>query len=355
MTSDSLDRAKSHGMLPEGLGWRVFTITAIALVVLGLAAAIWFAIDVLLLLFAAVLLANLLMAPTDWLVGRGLPRGGALALVVAATVLLLAALGAALVPSVAAQVPELASSLGDAVERLRSGVGLSAWAKEIGSEIDIKSMLPSPTGIIGGATGVISSTFGAFANMIIVIVIALYLTASPGLYLDGAVRLIPHARRARVRSTLVAVGHTLRWWFAGQLVSMSVVGGLTFLGLTLLGVPLALVLAVIAFVLAFVPYIGPILAGILVVLVAFTVGSATAAWAILLYAGIQSVESYLVTPMIQRRSVDLPPALTVVAQVLLGVLLGGLGIMLATPLAAAGMVAVERLYLQGVLGEEGPD
>ena len=352
MTTDTLDRAKARGMLPDGLGWLVFTVAMIALFAVALAAAIWLAIDVLLLLFAAVLLANLLGAPADWLVGRGLPRGGALALLVATAVLLIGGLGSVLVPSITAQVPELASSLGDAVDRLRSGIGLSAWAEELRSEFDLQSMLPSPGGVIGGATGVISSTFGTLANVVILIVVALYLAASPGLYLEGAIRLIPPTKRARARETLVAIGHTLRWWFVGQLGSMSVVGLLTFLGLTILGVPLALVLAVIAFVLAFIPYIGPILAGIPVLLVAFSVGPATAAYALVLYAGIQSLESYILTPMIQRRSVYLPPALTVVAQILLGVLLGGLGIMLATPLAAAGLVAVQRLYIEDVLGDE---
>lgn len=354
MTADSLEQATKHGTLPESLGWRVFLITAVALFAMAMAAAIWVAIDVLLMVFAAVLLANLIAAPTEWLTRRGLPRGGALALVLVGAFLFALALGSALVPSIASQVPDLTASLSDAITRLRTEIGFSDWAAEISADFNIKSVLPSPAGILGGATGVISSTFGVLADIVILIVLGFYLAASPGLYLNGLVRLVPPAKRGRVRETLVAIGHTLRWWFAGQLVSMTVVGTLTFIGLSILGVPLALVLAVIAFFLTFVPFIGAILAGVPVVLVAFSEGLHVATYAIILYAAIQALEGYVLTPMIQRRSVYLPPALTVVAQVLLGVLLGGLGLMLATPLAAAAQVAVNKLYIEDVLGEAAP-
>ena len=109
-----------------------------------------------------------------------------------------------------------------------------------------------------------------------------------------------------------------------------------------------------AFLLAFIPFIGAILAGIPVVLVAFSQGLSTRrADALAIYSAIEMFEGYLLSPLVQRRSVALPPALTIAAQVLLGVLLGVLGVALATPIAAAAMVAIQRLYVEELLGEDG--
>jgi predicted PurR-regulated permease PerM len=119
-------------------------------------------------------------------------------------------------------------------------------------------------------------------------------------------------------------------------------------------VPLALILAVVAFLLTFIPFIGPLLSAIPVVLVAFSAGPATALDALLLYSAIQMLEGYVLTPNVQRRSVSLPPALTIAAQVLLGVLVGALGVILATPLAATGLVVVKELYVREVLGDDQP-
>jgi predicted PurR-regulated permease PerM len=140
----------------------------------------------------------------------------------------------------------------------------------------------------------------------------------------------------------------------GQLISMTAVGLLSYVGLSLLGVPLALTLAVVAFLLTFIPFIGPLLSAIPVVLVAFSAGATTALYALLLYSAIQMLEGYVLTPNVQRRSVALPPALTIAAQVLLGVLVGALGVVLATPLAATGLVVVNKLYVREVLGDDQP-
>jgi predicted PurR-regulated permease PerM len=130
---------------------------------------------------------------------------------------------------------------------------------------------------------------------------------------------------------------------------MAVVGVATTAGLWLLGVPFALALGVVAFVLDFVPYIGPILSAVPAILVAMTLGPMEALYVGLLYFGVQSLESYLLTPLVQQRAVQLPPALTILSQVLLGLLLGGFGLALATPLTAVGVVLVRELYVEDVL------
>jgi predicted PurR-regulated permease PerM len=115
--------------------------------------------------------------------------------------------------------------------------------------------------------------------------------------------------------------------------------------------PLALTLGLLAGLLSFIPNIGPILSFVPAGLLAIPQGFSQVLYVGLLYIGIQTVESYVITPPMQRRMVSLPPALTISAQVILGVLFGFLGLLLATPLAAAVLVLVKMLYLEDVLGE----
>ncbi len=133
---------------------------------------------------------------------------------------------------------------------------------------------------------------------------------------------------------------------------MGVIGMFIGLGLGLLKVPLALALAILAGLLTFIPYLGPILSAVPAVLFALTKSSALALYVVLLYVGVQAIESYLLEPIVQRKTVHLPPALTIFSQVVLGVLVGGLGVALASPLMAAALVAVNMLYIQDVQGDK---
>jgi predicted PurR-regulated permease PerM len=127
---------------------------------------------------------------------------------------------------------------------------------------------------------------------------------------------------------------------------MAIVGVMTTLGLWLLNVPLALAFGLIAAALTFVPNIGPVLSVVPPALLALTDGPWTAAYVVALYLAIQTIESYAITPIIQRRTVSLPPALTITAQVALGLLVGPLGVAVATPLTAVATTAVNVLYVE---------
>jgi predicted PurR-regulated permease PerM len=345
--------AGAGGPPGHAFGWRVFEVSAIAISVLVIAATLWLALDVLLLLFGSVLLATALRAPTVALCRLpGMHEHLALVLVVIGLATLFGTVAWLLAPQISDQVPQLIQRLTDSILDLARRVGFEQWAEGAAQNLDFGGLLPSTAGLVGGATGIIASTFGAIANLVILFVIGLYLAANPSLYVEGTTRLVPQHKRERVRETLHVMGVALRWWFIGQLISMSAVGALTYIGLSLLGVPLAVVLALIAFLLTFIPFIGTILAAFPVVLVALSQGMETGLWALGLYTVIQSFEGYVLTPMVQRHSVNLPPALTVSAQILLGVLVGTIGIALATPLAAASLVAIKMLYVEDVLGEK---
>ena len=142
------------------------------------------------------------------------------------------------------------------------------------------------------------------------------------------------------------------WWLIGKIGSMIVIALLTWIGLSIIGVPLALTLGLIAGLLSFIPNFGPILSAIPAILLAFVDNPVTALYVIGLFIGVQLIESNLVTPWIERQTVELPPALTITAQLILTVLIGGLGLVLATPILAVLMVLIQMIYIQDILGDK---
>ena len=147
---------------------------------------------------------------------------------------------------------------------------------------------------------------------------------------------------------------TLKSWLAAQLISMTVVGVLTGIGLLLIGMPLAFILGIIAGLLAFIPNIGPVLAVAPALLLAFGEGPSMLLWVAAVYLSVQTLESYVITPLVQQERVDLSPALVIAAQLLFGVLFGLLGLALAMPLVAVGRMLIKELYVHDYLEREPP-
>lgn len=333
------DRALTHQSL---LIIGIFASTVILLVL------IWYLIDVLLLVFAAVLLAILLRTPADWVAAHTrLSPGWALAVVILGIVALFGAAGWLFGSSVAEQTAQLTRQIPEAVDNIRDRFEKYQW---ITRQIRPQELLKESAEFLGKGFRVISTTFGAIVGFFLVIIIGVFFAIQPDLYIRGFVQLVPPPKRKRSAEVLTAVGRIMRWWLLGQLLLMLAVGVMTGVGLWLLGVPLALVLGVLAGLLTFVPYIGPILSAIPAVLVALSESGLLAGYVVLLYAGVQAIEGNLLEPIVQQKAVYLPPALVLLAQIVLGVLVGALGVMLATPLAAALMVAVNMLYVEDVLG-----
>lgn len=213
---------------------------------------------------------------------------------------------------------------------------------------------PGPAGSLTHlAPTVATSTLGFVTGLLVVVVTALYFAIAPTFYRDGVVRLFPLRYRPRARAVLTEIGHTLQWWLLGQAIDMAVVGVLSGVGLMLLGVPLALALAVLAGLLTFVPYFGPIVSAIPAIIVAGTQGWSTVFWVVAIYLACHAVEGYLVAPFVQRRTVQLPPALTVFSMTIMAALFGMLGLVVATPVLAAVLVVVRDVYIGDILGDPG--
>ena len=207
--------------------------------------------------------------------------------------------------------------------------------------------------MVGGFTsmvpGVASSVLGVGGDLVVIFATAIFLAAAPETYGGGFMRLLPKSWRRRGHEVMTELGSTLQLWFLGQFADMVVVTLLTGAGLFVLGVPLAPTLALIAGLFNFVPYIGAIAGAVPAVAVALSQSPQTAIYVAILFAVVQMLEGNVIAPLIQKRTVDLPPALTILSQTVLGTLFGVMGLILATPLTAAAMVAVRMIYVESVL------
>lgn len=194
--------------------------------------------------------------------------------------------------------------------------------------------------------------FDAGINFLIVAFVGLYLAVSPLTYVRGVLRLVPMPRRRRAAEVLFAAGFQLRWWLIGQLLAMIIVGILMWIGLSIIGVPLAFALGVLAGLLEFIPTIGPPLAIVPALLLSLVNEPQAALYVLVLYGVVQTVESYLLTPLVQERVVHLPPVVTITAQVFFAWTMGAVGLLVAVPMIAAVKIAIQMWYVEDVLRDD---
>lgn len=345
-----MDDARSK---PRDRGPLRFVTEARVLLVLGLGVLLWLVGEVLLLVFAGILFAIALDALAVLLSkNTGLARGWSLLAVVLG--LIAAIVGASLwfVPTVIDQITEVWQEFGAVARDLERFARERLQIGEIlmnGEEDDIEGMAREVAGRVAAFS---MTVVGAIAAMFVIIALGLFIAAAPELYRNGLVKFVPRHRRARAQEVLSTLGYALRWWLIGQLFSMLILGVVVSAGLWLFGVRLWLGLGVLTGILTFVPVFGPAVAMIPVVLLSFAEGLQTGIAVTVFYLFIQNLEGYLLTPMIQHKAVHIPPAVLITMGVLMTVLFGIPGLILAAPLTAAGLVLVKQLYFEDVLGEE---
>jgi predicted PurR-regulated permease PerM len=200
--------------------------------------------------------------------------------------------------------------------------------------------------------GFLSSVGTVLAGVVLIIFIAIYVGAEPKLYHDGLMHLFPHRARNKAGEVLTQMATVLRKWLVTQLIAMVVIGSVTAAAMFFLNVKAALALGFIAGVLEFVPTVGPILSAIPAIAMGFVDGPEKVLAVIVAYWGIQFLENNLLIPFLMRGGMDLPPALTLVAQALLTLIFGFLGLMVAVPLTAAVLVPIKLLWVRDTIGDD---
>lgn len=341
-----------HQRVERERGW---SRPSLSLVVLAAALILFLVLlpGTVLMIFAGMLLAVFFRAGGVWLARHlSLRPVWGVALFLLAILLGLALAGTAAAPAISTQFDELWRQIPDAAESLTSRLEQYAWGREI---LDRMGEADIWSGAFGGAaTQALGSAFGYLGNTVLLLFIALYGAFDPGTYRRGFIKLFAPSLRPEASEVLNESVATLQSWLSAQLISMSVVGILTGLGLWLIGIPLALVLGLIAGLLAFIPNVGPILAAIPGLLLAVPDGTNAVLMVLAVYLSVQTLESYVVTPLVQKEKVSLPPVLVISSQLIFGTLFGLIGLAMATPLTALGMQLIDRVYVGAWLERERP-
>lgn len=329
------------------------------------ALAIWFVIrvvEVLLLVFIAVLCAVYLSAITDVLERRfRMARWLGLTAAVVATLAAVVGIGAIILSPVVQQTQALISGLPQTLTSIQNVI--ARWAREYpvlrntdlaNPESGLVAALidDATTFLRGSLLPYVTAGGKLFIESASVVVMALYLAVQPTLYRDGILSLLPPTSRSVGARLLNDAGATLRAWVAGQLLAMLVLGALTALGLWVLGVPYWLAFGIFTGLVAVVPFFGSLVSTLLPALFVVSTGEWLKVLAvILLGVGVHVVEANVVVPRIMERRLSLPPVLTIASVLTMGTLLSVVGLVVAVPVLAVTMVIVRHVLQGQVYGD----
>ena len=315
------------------VSFTLLAITAIALAVFLL----WIGRVIFLLLFASAIGAVLLTTVAGWIHTRfKIKQGPALALFLCVLVAVFGILVWSQGPNIVQQFADLETDLPVAAHSLLAQVQSHQWG------LWLLRQSPDPEQISNGFSfaltrigGIVLSSATILAGLVIVLSLSIYFSAEPAMYYNGIRRAIPEDYRERLDACAASVAQILRWWVLAKLISMTMVGCLISIGLWIVGVPLAGPLGIIAAVMTFIPNVGPLISVIPAALLALAISPTKGLLALLVFAIVFTLEGYVVTPLLERNIVRLPPALTLSMQLLLAAVAGPVGVALAAPFAAA--------------------
>ncbi|HEX7155489.1 MAG TPA: AI-2E family transporter [Thermoanaerobaculia bacterium] len=382
-----------------------------ALKLIVLAFGVWLALKflwgtqaVMITAFLGVLLGLAMIKPVDWLQRIKIPRGLGAPLVLLLGIGALVGLGAAVAPQVKEQTKELQGALPKIIASIEQWLnkapaqvlgsgqpqqqqqgqqeqgqqgqqpegeqkpqpkeGQQQQGQKQGQQQGGQEQSKPPQGGLsekltgqfqsfsGMVLGLLSSTFGALAGLLIVMFLAMYIAIDPALYRKGLMHLFPHDVRHRADEVLTTLATVLRSWLVARLIAMVAIGIITTVALVLLDVKAAIALGIIAGILELIPFFGPIMSAVPAVGIAFVDSPQKGLYVLLLYIALQQLEGNLITPLILERRLDIPPVLTILAVSALGVVFGMLGMLIAEPLLAVVLVVAKMLYVQDVVGDD---
>lgn len=304
------------------------------------------------LLLVSIFLALALNPIVDWITARGVRRWASVALVFVGLLVVFAAIGMLVVPPVVQQGTELAKNAPDYVEQLLN----SNWVQQLDHDYNItdkiqeefqKRITSGDTvgqvfgGVLGAGKAVVSGVFQTFT----VFILTLYFLASLPRVKQAAYRMVPASRRERVSSLSEEILRRVGSYAIGQVAVAAINAICSWIMMTIIGVPYAAVLAVVVGFLGIIPMVGATLGAVLVVIVAFFTEPRLAIIAGVYYIVYQQVENYLIAPKVMQRTVSVPGAVTVVAALAGGTLLGVLGALIAIPVAAGLLLLYEQVLV----------
>ncbi|HLP22730.1 MAG TPA: AI-2E family transporter [Microbacteriaceae bacterium] len=336
------------GTLGVGAGWLILSsIVSLSTIITYIGAALFLALG--------------LDPAVNWLERRGLPRKGAIGVVLGVVLALLAGIIWAVVPIVAEEIAKLTRELPN-VLALTSD---ASWVASVQREIPwldlqglINSVSTSITNVIsdpGAVSQLASGVLGALVSIgsglfggIIVVILTLYFTASLASFKRGAAQLVPASKRERFVELTEQITDSVGRFVVGQITLAAINGAASFVFLSIIRAPFPVLLAVIAFVFSLIPLVGTLSGSILIVLISLIPGLGsplTGLVAAIYYVVYMQVEAYVLSPHIMNRAVQVPGAVVLIAALAGGSLLGVLGALIAIPAAAAALLIIRQIVI----------
>jgi predicted PurR-regulated permease PerM len=312
--------------------------TLLAITAIGLSFGLmWIGRVIFLLLFASVIGAIFLTSVADWIhIRLRIKQGEALALFICVTFATIAILLWIQGPNITEQFSDLEVELPVAAHSLLGQIQSRHWGQWLLRQSPGADQLSNGFSFaLTHIGGFVLTSVTLIAGLVIVFSLSVYLSAEPAMYYNGIRRVVPEDYREKLDECTASVTQILRWWVLAKLISMTMVGVLITIGLWIVGVPLAGSLGIIAALMTFIPNVGPIISVIPAVLLALAISPTKGLLTILVFCIVFTAEGYVVTPLLERNIVRLPPALTLTMQLLLAAVAGPVGVALAAPLAAA--------------------
>ncbi len=319
---------------------------------------LWQIKQLLLLLFTAIVLATSLNILVTNFQKRGIGRTYAIFLSMFSLIAVSVGLIAIVVPPFVDQFQQLGALVPQAIDKL------NYWLDLLSERLDPKiiDFLPDTEELsrqiqpliqqfLGGGLSFFYSSLGVLLSILFLLAITLMLLVDPTPYRRGFIRLFPAFYRRRVDRILNLCGEALQGWLVGILFNMVIIAVLSFIGLFMLRIPLALSQALLAGMLTFIPNVGPTLSVLLPMAIALLDAPWKSLAVLILYIIIQQVESNILTPIVMAQQVSLLPAVTLLSQVFFATFFGFLGLFLALPLTVVGQVWFKEVIIKDILDE----
>ncbi len=322
---------------------KVWQTTAIVCLTLIIILIVRVAFSVLLMALAGVLIAVYFHGLADVIQKKTkLKRQYALLISILSTLLIFSVLMWFIGARIQNQVAELSNTLPQTISAAKQKVAGTPIGKKV---LDYSSGDNSQK-LMDTATSFFNTSFGVLGDLYIIIFLGIFFTSDPTLYKNGILFMFPPGRKEAGKIILSRISTSLKGWLKSMLVSMLLITLLIWLSLTAIGMPVTMVLGLITGLLAIVPNFGPVIAMVPGVLIAFTISTNTAVVVALIYIACQTIVASIITPLLQKKIINLPPALTLMSQLIMGTLSGVMGIILAVPLLAILVILVEELYIK---------
>jgi len=322
---------------------KIFTITSLILV----AFILWQLSDIVLLIFAAVLMAILLRSISIPIEKHTcLSSRLSLAATIAGISILIVLTIGLMGTTVSDQLSELMQQLPEAWQKFKTQWGNTTLGRRVFEQIN---NIEAGEGFVLGISTAAASIINGITYVVLIVFGGIYFALQPSFYRNGILQLVPKSAQKNISETMQLSWQALRLWLMGQLMSMAVVGVLITTGLLILGLPSAIALGILAGLGEFIPLIGTTFALLPALLLAITEGGSVVLWTIAIYLCVQQVQGNIIMPLIQRRVVQLPPVLTLFSIVSFTILFGALGLFLAAPLTVFFFVLVKKLYIRDLL------